>query len=77
MFKAFLLILLVGFIVLSSGSSKKKKKKSGARYDMQCNCGLRHEDEISKNDCESSAKLENSNQATNHMIDFDSFKSLS
>lgn len=76
MFKAFLLILLVGFIVSSSRSSKKKKK-SGARYDMQCNCGLKHEDEMSKNDCESSAKLENSNQATNHMIDFDSFKSLS
>ena len=76
MFKAFLLILLVGFIVSSSRSSKKKKK-SGARYDMQCNCGLRHDDELSKNDCESSAKLENSNQATNHMIDFDSFKSLS
>ena len=76
MFKAFLLILLVGFIVSSSRSSKKKKK-SGARYDMQCNCGLKHDDEMSKNDCESSAKLENSNQATNHMIDFDSFKSLS
>ena len=76
MFKAFLLILLVGFIVSSSRSSKKKKE-SGARYDMQCNCGLKHEDEMSKNDCESSAKLENSNQATNHMIDFDSFKSLS
>ena len=76
MFKAFLLILLVGFIVSSSRSSKKKKK-SGARYDMQCNCGLKHEDEMSKNDCESSAKLENSNQATNNMIDFDSFKSLS
>ena len=76
MFKAFLLILLVGFIVSSSGSSKKKKK-SGARYDMQCNCGLKHDDEMSKNDCESSAKLENSNQATNHMIDYNSFKSLS
>ena len=68
MFKAFLLILLVGFIVSSSRSSKKKKK-SGARYDMQCNCGLKHEDEMSKNDCESSAKLENSNQATNHTYD--------
>ena len=56
MFKAFLLIFLGGEVLSSS-------KSSGERYDMQCDCGLRVNDERSKKDCEESAMLEDSNHA--------------
>ena len=63
MFKALLLIFLGGEVLSSS-------KSSGERYDMQCDCGLRVNDEMSKKDCEESAMLEDSNQASNQIIPY-------
>ena len=67
MFKALLLIFLGGEGLLSRMSSDKL-------YDMQCACGLRVNDEMSKKDCEESAMLEDSNQASNKMINFNSLQ---
>ena len=63
MFKALLLIFLGG----EGLSSRKSRDKL---YDMQCACGLRVNDEISEKHCKESALLEDSNQASNKMINF-------
>ena len=67
MFKALLLIFLGG----EGLSSRKSRDKL---YDMQCACGLRVNDEISEKHCKESAMLEDSNQASNQMINFNSLQ---
>ena len=57
MLKALLLIILAGGVLSAS-------RRREERYDMECECGRLVDDEDSRKDCEESAKLEDSNQAT-------------
>ena len=50
MFKAFLLIFLLGGVLIS-GKPKRRK-----HYDMNCDCGQRADDEEARNECEKSVK---------------------
>ena len=52
MFKSFLLIFLLGGVLIS-GKARRRK-----HYDMNCDCGQRKDDELSRKDCEESGMLE-------------------
>ena len=58
MFKAFLLIFLLGAVLLSRKPTKRSRKTpTYPPYDMKCDCGRRADDEKARNECEKSVKL--------------------